>query len=216
LKKRPRFYNAASSECFGEVTASQPATETTPFHPRSPYGIAKAAAFWEVANYREGYGLFAVSGILFNHESSLRPMRFVTRKIVQTACRIAGGSQERLVLGNLDISRDWGWAPEYVEAMWLMLQTTAPSDYLIATGETHTLKEFVSACFEAVGLDWEYYVDIDPTLFRATEIKSNYARPSKAGGELAWRAATKMRELVRKLVHEEQTRLGAPTSASLP
>jgi GDPmannose 4,6-dehydratase len=206
LNKKLRLYNAASSECFGEVGASSPATETTPFRPRSPYGIAKAAAFWEVANYREAYGNFAVSGILFNHESSLRPARFVTRKIVQTVCRIAGGSDERLPLGNLDISRDWGWAPEYVEAMWLMLQTDEPTDYLVATGESHTLGEFVAACFEAVGLDYRLYVDINRALFRVTEIQSSHGNPSKAERDLNWRARTTMKELVRKLVDEERLR----------
>jgi GDPmannose 4,6-dehydratase len=203
LNKNLRLYNAASSECFGDVQAADPATETTPFRPRSPYGIAKAAAFWAVANYREAYGSFAVSGILFNHESSLRPARFVTRKIVQTVCRIARGSDERLTLGNIGIVRDWGWAPEYVNAMWLMLQSELPSDYVVATGESHTLEEFVSACFEAVGLDYRLYVDVNSGLFRATEIRSSHGDPSKAQRELNWRACTTMMELVRKLVDEE-------------
>ena len=149
LNRDIRLYNAGSSECFGD-TGDTPANEQTPFRPRSPYAVAKAAAFWQVANYREAYGLFACSGILFNHESPLRPERFVTQKIVRAACRIAAGSKERLTLGRLDIQRDWGWAPEYVEAMWKMLQQPQPEDFVIATGETHALQDFVAEAFAAV------------------------------------------------------------------
>ncbi|MHC5724380.1 MAG: GDP-mannose 4,6-dehydratase, partial [Nostoc sp.] len=155
-----KLYNAGSSECFGD-TGQTAADETTPFRPRSPYAVAKAAAFWEVANYREAYGLFACSGILFNHESPLRPERFVTQKIVAAACRIAQGSTEQLYLGNMQIQRDWGWAPEYVEAMYLMLQQSQPDDYVIATGESGSLEEFVAAAFASVNLDWRHHVVID-------------------------------------------------------
>ena len=139
-----KFYNGSSGECFGDI-GNAAADETTAFRPRSPYALAKATAFWEVANYREAYGLFACSGVLFNHESPLRPERFVTSKVVATACRIAEGSKEKLCLGNISVTRDWGWAPEYVEAMWLMLQQNEPDDFVVATGESHTLEEFVNA-----------------------------------------------------------------------
>ncbi|MCB0969677.1 MAG: GDP-mannose 4,6-dehydratase, partial [Ilumatobacter sp.] len=153
-----RLYHACSSDCFGN-TGGEPATEETAFRPRSPYGVAKAAAFWEVANYRESYGLFACSGINFNHESPLRHARFVTRKIVAAACRIADGSGERLKLGNIDVARDWGWAPEYVEAMWRMLQHERAEDFIVATGQTRKLEDFVAGAFAAVGLDWREHVD---------------------------------------------------------
>ncbi|MCL2450847.1 MAG: GDP-mannose 4,6-dehydratase, partial [Polyangiaceae bacterium] len=148
-----RLYNASSSECFGEL-GDEPANETTAFHPRSPYAVAKAAAHWEVVNYRDAYGLFACSGILFNHESPLRPERFVTRKVVAAAVRIAAGGDERLRLGDLSVERDWGWAPEYVEAMWKMLQENRPEDFVIATGSTSTLESFVETAFGCLGLDW--------------------------------------------------------------
>lgn len=194
-----RLYNAGSSECFGE-TGNSPANENTPFRPRSPYAVAKAAAFWEVANYREAYGLFACSGILFNHESPLRPERFVTQKIIRAACRIAEGSSERLKLGKLDIQRDWGWAPEYVEAMWRMLQRDTPEDFVIATGATHPLADFVAAAFAALELDWREYVDSDPTLFRPTDIMVSRADPALAFARMSWQAATAMDGVVRKMV----------------
>ena len=194
-----RFYNAASSECFGD-TGSEPANEKTPFRPRSPYAVAKAAAYWEVDNYREAYGLFACSGILFNHESPLRPERFVTQKIVSAASRIAKGSFEKLRLGAIDIQRDWGWAPEYVRAMWLMLQQESPGDYVIATGQTHSLKEFVTETFSAVGLDWHDHVETDPALLRRTEIKIGRADPGKAREKLNWQAKHKMKDVVRMMV----------------
>ena len=153
IGRQIKFYSAGSSECFGN-TDGQPANEETLFRPRSPYAVAKATAFWEVANYREAYSLFACTGILFNHESPLRPERFVTQKIVKSACRIAAGNDEKLHLGNISIARDWGWAPEYVEAMWLMLQQDKADDYVIATGETNSLQDFVAAVFEAQGLTW--------------------------------------------------------------
>src|SRR6266478_7320995 len=158
-----RFYSAGSGEVFGD-TDGLAATEVTRFAPRSPYAVAKAAAYWQVTNYREAYGLHACTGVLFNHESPLRPERYVTRKIVAAACRIAAGSTESLVLGNMEIERDWGWAPEYVEAMWLMLQRDAPEDYVIATGKTRSLKDFVAAAFARAGLDWKEHVRSDSAL----------------------------------------------------
>jgi GDPmannose 4,6-dehydratase len=198
-----RFYNAGSGECFGD-TRGERADEETPFRPRSPYAVAKAAAHFEVANYREAYGLFACSGILFNHESPLRPERFVTRKIVSAACRIAAGSRERLRLGNTEVKRDWGWAPEYVDAMWRMLQHSRPDDYVIATGETHTLGEFVSAAFSAVGLDAREHVDSDPALFRPTDVEGNYASTEKAARVLGWRANVHMHEAVMRMIAAER------------
>jgi GDPmannose 4,6-dehydratase len=198
-----KFYNAASSECFGD-TGGMPADEMTPFRPRSPYAVAKAAAFWEVANYREAYGIFACSGILFNHESPLRPSRFVTKKIVTAAHRIASGSKERLYLGNISIARDWGWAPEYVEAMWLMLQQPSAEDFVIATGETHTLEEFVAAAFSVVGLDWHDHVSADPSLFRPTEIAVGKGNPAKAYRQLGWKANYKMNDVVSLMVEHER------------
>jgi len=199
LNKDIRLYNAGSSECFGD-TGPMPANEQTPFRPRSPYAVAKAAAHWEVANYREAYGLFACSGILFNHESPLRPERFVTQKIVRAACRIAKGSKERLTLGRLDIKRDWGWAPEYVEAMWRMLQQSQPDDFVIASGETHSLEDFVAAAFNAVNLDWREHVDTDQALMRPTDLEISCADPSLAESRLGWSAQTNMQRVVRKMV----------------
>jgi GDPmannose 4,6-dehydratase len=202
--KRPiRLYSAGSGECFGD-TRGQPADEETPFRPRSPYAVAKAAAHFEVVNYREAYGLFACSGILFNHESPLRPERFVTRKIVSAACRIAAGSRERLRLGNTKVKRDWGWAPEYVDAMWRMLQQERPDDYVIATGATHALEDFVAAAFDAVGLDARDHVDVDPELFRPTDIEGNYANAAKAARVLGWRASVGMADAVRRMVSAER------------
>lgn len=197
-----RFYSAGSSECFGN-TDEQAADENTPFRPRSPYAVAKAAAFWEVANYREAYGLFACSGILFNHESPLRPERFVTKKIVAAACRIASGSDEKLQLGNISISRDWGWAPEYVEAMWLMLQQDQSDDYVISTGEAHSLEEFVREAFLCVGLEWNKYVVTDSSLLRPTDIVIGKGNPEKARIRLGWEAKYKMKDVVRMMVEQE-------------
>lgn len=191
-----RFYNAGSSECFGD-TGSMAADELTPFRPRSPYGVAKAAAFWQVANYREAYQLYASTGILFNHESPLRPERFVTQKIVSAACRIADGSSETLTLGNIDIARDWGWAPDYVQAMWTMLQQSQADDYVIATGETHTLREFIQVVFNTVGLNWEEYVRTDPSFFRPTDIAEGHANPAKARKQLNWEARYRMDDVAR-------------------
>jgi GDPmannose 4,6-dehydratase len=193
-----KLYNAGSSECFGN-TGGEPADEQTPFRPRSPYAVAKATAFWEVANYREAYRLFACTGILFNHESPLRPERFVTQKIVKSACRIAAGSNEKLHLGNISIARDWGWAPEYVEAMWLILQQEKPDDFVIATGETNTLEEFVAEAFGCVGLDWQEHVISDPDLLRPSEIMISRGNPGKAATVLNWQARFHMRDVVREM-----------------
>lgn len=194
-----RFYNAGSSECFGD-TGGTPANESTLFSPRSPYAVAKAAAYWMVANYRDAYGLFACSGILFNHESPLRPGRFVTKKICDVAGRIAGGSAERLSLGNTLIVRDWGWAPEYVEAMWLMLQATSAEDYVIATGRSISLERFVDLAFREVGLDWLDHVDIRKELFRPSEIMASHADPGKAHAKLGWRASRDVGYVVRQMI----------------
>ena len=213
LNREIRFYNASSGECFGE-TGDMPAHETTPFRPRSPYAVAKAAAFWQAANYREAYGLFACSGILFNHESPLRPERFVTQKIVRAACRIAVGNVERLYLGNLDIQRDWGWAPEYVDAMWRMLQSAVPQDFVIATGETRALKDFVAEAFNVVGLDWRDHVEIDNTLMRPTDIRFNHANPTLAAAQLGWIATKHMNDVVHAMVVAEQTRTSGKRCAT--
>lgn len=201
--KPVRLYNAASSECFGDTSRFGAANEDSPFRPRSPYGVAKAAAFWEVANYREAYGLFACSGILSNHESMLRPARFVTRKVISTACRIAAGSKERLKIGETRVMRDWGYAPEFVEAMWLMLQQDQPRDYLIATGESCTLGDFIAAAFEAAGLDWRDHTDTDTAMFRTTDIMVSRADPARALEELGWEARTRMPDLIRTLIADE-------------
>ncbi len=205
LNREIRLYNASSSECFGD-TGEIAADENTPFRPRSPYAVAKAAAFWEVANYREAYGLFACSGILFNHESPLRPERFVTQKIVRAACRIAAGSSERLQLGNLDIHRDWGWAPEYVDAMQRMMQMQQPEDLVIATGHTHALRDFVATAFATSGLDWQQHVDSNPALMRPTDLRFGCANPQRAKTRLGWQATVDMPEVVRRMVDAESNR----------
>ncbi|MCI0561177.1 MAG: GDP-mannose 4,6-dehydratase [Nitrososphaera sp.] len=199
-----RYYNASSSECFGD-TGDHPADELTPFRPRSPYAVAKAAAHWVVSNYREAYGLYACSGILFNHESPLRPERFVTRKIVAAANRIAHGSQEKLKLGNLSIVRDWGWAPEYVEAIRLMLQQEEPSDFVIATGKSRSLEEFVEEVFQLVGLKWSEHVIQDESMFRPLDIAAGRANPEKAKAQLNWVANYHMKDVVLNMLKAEQT-----------
>ena len=193
-----KVYHAGSGECFGD-TQGEPATESTPFYPMSPYAVAKSSAYWLVNNYREAYRLFACTGILFNHESALRPERFVTQKIVRAVKRIAQGSTEKLKLGRLDIARDWGWAPEYVEAMWLMLQQEKPHDFVIATGVTMSLEEFVQAAFAEAGLNWRHYVEQDPALFRPTDLAMGRADPAKADRELGWNATTKGVDVVKKM-----------------
>lgn len=201
LGGRIKLYHASSSECFGDV-GQNAANEETPFRPRSPYAVAKASAHWMVANYRESYGLFAVSGILFNHESILRHPRFVTRKIVDSALRIASGSGEKLSLGRLDVVRDWGWAPEYVDAMWRMLQQENPEDFVIATGVASSLKDFVHAVFEAVGLDAAEHVISDSSLLRPSDISWSLGDPRRAERMLQWKAETCMPDLALRLVSE--------------
>jgi len=203
LNKSIKFYHAGSSECFGD-NGSLAANEKTPFQPRSPYGVAKSSAHWLVANYREAYGLFACNGILFNHESPLRPERFVTKKIISAACRIAQGSQEKLNLGRLDIVRDWGWASEYVDAMWRMMQQDMADDYIIATGEVNSLQEFVKEAFAVLDLDWHDHVCSDPTLFRPTDLAWSQGCADKAYRNLGWQAKFKMRDVVQKMVESVQ------------
>ena len=203
-----RLYHAASGECFGDTGAAA-ADERTAFRPTSPYAVAKSAAFGAVDVYREAYGLFACSGILFNHDSPLRPERFVTRKIIAAACRIARGSREKLVLGNIDVARDWGWAPEYVDAMWRMLQQPQAEEFVIATGESRPLRDFVAAAFERVGLDWEAHVTIDRTLFRPADLMMSRADPRKAQSKLGWQASYRMDEVVRMMVEAETAALAS-------
>lgn len=185
LNKSIRFFNAGSGECFGDIGLGS-AVESSAFNPQSPYAAAKAAAHWQVKVYREAYGLYACSGFLFNHESPLRPERFVTQKIVMAARRIANGSDEILRLGNLEIQRDWGWAPEFVQAMWSMLNCGTPQDFVIATGVTQSLKEFIRVVFEEAGLDWERHVKSDPSLFRAVDPECLVGSPEKARQILGW------------------------------
>jgi GDPmannose 4,6-dehydratase len=199
-----KLYNAGSSECFGD-TFGESATETTAFRPRSPYAVAKATAFWQVANYREAYRLFACTGILYNHESPLRKDNFVTKKIVSTACRIHQGSNEKLSLGNIDISRDWGWAPEYVEAMWLMMQKEQPDDYIIATGKTHSLEEFISYTFSKLGMNWKDHVQTDPELIRFTDLNYGKANPAKAEKLLGWKARVTFEQIIERMIEAELT-----------
>jgi GDPmannose 4,6-dehydratase len=193
-----RLYSAGSSECFGDTDAV-PANEETPFRPRSPYAVAKASAHNLVANYREAYSLFACTGILFNHESPLRPERFVTQKIVRTAARIASGSPEKLEMGNIDIQRDWGWAPEYVEAMWKMLQLDHPEDFVIATGRTVSLEFFIEYAFRFFGLNFKDYLVINSNLYRPTDIHIGSANPAKAKELLGWRAEVKVESIIEKM-----------------
>ena len=196
---RAKFYQASSSELFGKVRET-PQSETTPFHPRSPYGVAKLYSYWATVNYRESYGMFACNGILFNHESPRRGETFVTRKITRAAARIKMGVQDKLYLGNLDAQRDWGYAKEYVEAMWLMLQQDEPDDYVIATGKTHSVQKFVSEAFSCVGLDWREFIEIDPKYYRPAEVDCLIGDPTKAKNKLGWESETQFKDLVRLLV----------------
>jgi GDPmannose 4,6-dehydratase len=193
-----RFYQASSSEMYGATPAPQ--SEDTPFHPRSPYGVAKVFAHWMTVNYREAHDLFACSGILFNHESPRRGETFVTRKITRAVARIKAGIQDKLYLGNLDSLRDWGYAPEYVEAMWMMLQEDEPHDYVIATGEAHTPREFAIRAFERVGLDWEKHVEVDPKYYRPAEVDHLCGDASKAKEQLGWEPTTDFEGLVDVMV----------------
>lgn len=193
-----KFYSAGSSECFGDTGASR-ANEDTPFRPRSPYAVAKACAHNLVANYRDAYKMHASTGILFNHESPLRPERFVTQKIIRGAARIARGDLDILEIGNLDIHRDWGWAPEYVEAMWLMLQQDAPRDFVIATGRTASLEEFVDLAFGFFGLDWRKHVRQDASLLRPSDIRFGAANPERARELLGWQSSVSLEELIKRM-----------------
>lgn len=194
-----RFYNAGSCECYGD-TGALVADESTAFRPRSPYAVAKATAFWQVANYRDAYKLHASSGILFNHESPLRPERFVTQKIVVTACRIARGAREKLKLGDTDIQRDWGWAPDYVQAMWSMMQQESPADYVVATGRSVSLNYFIECVFAQFNLDWRDHVESDPTLYRLTDIRSSRGNPDRARRILGWHHTFEVEDIVREMV----------------
>jgi GDPmannose 4,6-dehydratase len=196
--RRIKIYNAGSSEVFGD-TGDGVADEQTIFKPRSPYAVAKAAAYWQVENYREAYDIFACTGLLFNHESSLRPQRFVTQKIINGVKEILEGHSQKISLGNLEITRDWGWSPEYVEAMWLMLQVQNPGDYVIATGTSHSLEYFVDVAFRVYDMDWRQYVVVDPTYFRPLDIKVSRGNPSKAKKILGWQAKTKIDQIVSKM-----------------
>lgn len=201
-----RFFQASSSEMFGS-TGALPQTEASPYHPRSPYACSKVLAHLQAINYREAFGLFACCGIMFNHESPRRPEHFVTRKITSAAARIKLGSEERLVLGNIDVRRDWGFAGDYVEAMWLMLQQDRPDDYVIATGETHSVREFGEAVFAYLGLDWSTHVVSDPALFRPAELESVCGDASKAARVLGWRPRVTFSELVRIMADDDLERL---------
>jgi GDPmannose 4,6-dehydratase len=209
LRHDTKLFHAASSECFGN-TSDGPATESTPFRPRSPYAVGKAAAFWAVANYREAYGLFACSGLLFNHESPLRAGRFVTQKIVRAAADVAEKRSETVRLGNLDISRDWGWSPEYVGAMLRMLDLDAPEDLVIATGEMHAIREFAEAAFGHFGLDWRAHVESDPALFRPSDIAVSVGCSARAEKAIGWRPEVRFAQVVDKLVEAERARRASP------
>ena len=207
LDRPIRFYSAGSSECFGD-TEGRAANEQTPFRPCSPYAVAKGTAHWLVGNYRAAYGLHASTGILFNHESPLRPQRFVTKKIVTAAVRIAGGELSRLTLGNIQIKRDWGWAPEYVDAMWRMLQQPNGSDFVIATGESHTLEEFADAAFGQMGLDWREHTDLSEALMRPSDLAEGLGDASRAREVLGWSPTFRMSDVVKAMVEAERAEAG--------
>jgi GDPmannose 4,6-dehydratase len=209
-----RFYQAGSSEMFGKVSES-PQSERTPFYPRSPYAVSKVFAHWMTVQYREAYGLFAVNGILFNHESPRRGGTFVTRKVTRGIAAILSGKEQKLFLGNLDARRDWGYAPEYVDAMWRMLQADEPNDYVIATGEMHSVREFVEAAFSEAGLDWQAHVEVDRRYFRPTEVDELCGDASKARDVLGWRATTGFRDLVRIMVEADLVEAGLDPSRYL-
>ena len=203
---KTKFYQASSSEMFGKVQ-EVPQNEKTPFYPRSPYGVAKVAAFWITVNYREAYNMFACNGILFNHESPRRGNTFVTKKITRAVVRIKAGLQKKLYLGNLDAKRDWGYAGDYVEAMWMMLQQDKPEDYVIGTGESHSVKEFLEESFSYLGLDWRNYVEVDPKYFRPTEVDYLLGDPSKARAKLGWKPKVSFKELVHMMIDHDMEEL---------
>jgi GDPmannose 4,6-dehydratase len=203
---QPRYYQASSSELYGKIQET-PQTETTPFYPRSPYAAAKLYAYWMTVNYREAYGLYACNGILFNHESERRGETFVTRKITRGASAIKLGYQDKLYLGNLDAQRDWGYAPDYVRAMWMMLQQDQPEDYVVATGESHSVREFVEASFAHLDLDWQKYVEIDPRYYRPTEVDLLIGDPTKAREKLGWEPKVGFDELVTIMVNSDYEQL---------
>jgi GDPmannose 4,6-dehydratase len=209
-----KIYQASSSEMYGRVV-EVPQSEETPFYPRSPYGCAKVYAYWITKNYRESYGMFACNGILFNHESPRRGETFVTRKITRAVARIKAGLQQKLFLGNLDAKRDWGYAPEYVEAMWMMMQQPEPDDFVIATGETHTVREFVEEAFRLVGLDWQKFVEIDEQYFRPAEVDLLIGDPAKARKILGWEPKTRFTELVKIMVDADVDLLERQLSGKL-
>jgi GDPmannose 4,6-dehydratase len=209
LGSKARVYQAGSSEMFGLVQET-PQTEKTPFHPRSPYGVAKVFGHWMTINYREGYGLHASNGILFNHESPRRGENFVTRKITMGLAAIKKGESRELRLGNLDAKRDWGYAKDYVEAMWLILQQEKPDDYVVATGETHSVREFLDEAFGYAGLDWQKYVKVDPKYFRPAEVDFLLGDPAKAKAKLGWKPKVSFRELVRLMVDADMEGEGKP------
>ena len=197
--KEIKFYNACSSECFGD-TGEKKADEKTPFNPLSPYAVSKASAYWMVKNYREAYGIPGCSGILFNHESPLRQNRFVTKKIINAAVDISKGKNKTLNLGNIDIVRDWGWAPDYVEAMWLMMENNISEDFVVATGISKSLKDFLSISFEYLNLNWKNYVSIDENLYRPTDISKNMGNPNKIKKQLGWKAKYSFHEMIKKII----------------
>jgi GDPmannose 4,6-dehydratase len=209
LEMPARFYHASSSECFGD-TGGVPANEHTPFNPVSPYAVAKSAAHWLVRNYRDAYKIYAANGILFNHESELRPTRFVTQKVVQAAYRISRGSKETLTLGDLSISRDWGWAPEYADAMWRILQAEQADDFVIATGEANSLEDFVAYAFSCFGLDWTRHVRKDEQFVRPNEIPWSQGNPEKARQVLGWEATKHMRDVIKILCDSYQMKVDKP------
>lgn len=208
VKPDARFYQASTSEMFGKVQ-EVPQRENTPLYPRSPYGVAKLYGHWITVNYRESYGMFTCSGILFNHESPRRGLEFVTRKVTDAAARIKLGLQKELRMGNLDSKRDWGFAGDYVRAMWLMLQQAAPDDYVIATGETRTIRELLQTAFDCVGLHYEEYVVIDPKFVRPAEVDILLGDPSKAGDKLGWKAEVSFQQLIEMMVEEDLKRVQA-------
>lgn len=207
LEKKPKIYFAGSSEIFGD-TKEGPANERSIINPKSPYAVAKASAYWLVNNYREAYDLFVCTGILFNHESFLRPERFVTKKIISSVIRISEGTQDQLELGRLDIARDWGWSPEYVEAMWLMLQQNHPDDFVIATGQKNTLQEFVAEAFNHFNLDWKKYVVQNQSFIRPTDIQVSYGDARKARENLSWSAKKNMVDVIKHMIEAERDFFG--------